>query len=346
MNQKQIAELEEVRRATKKVATANRTLAILLLVKDAAMSLSLYSVDHARRLKYAYLKDGVAALEDKRVNNRERVLTHTERNEIVAILQTKQPKDVIEGCNEEYWSTYRLGEYIHDHTGKRYRSKTSEYLLFKEAKLTFHLPGKSYEKADPIRTADWKKKQMHGHSKLMRAWRDESTVIFCEDEMVLTSATTTQKIWLPRGDYPPIVETNGTKKRQSFYGFYNLKDGSQTAFVTDRQNMYVTVEVLNKLRKLYPANKLLILWDNCGWHRGSKVTDWIKQDGNTDTLHFPPYTPDLNPQEHVWKAGRKAVSHNQYISNVKETAEQFRQHIASRTFDYELCGLRPKTIVD
>lgn len=345
MNQKQIDELEKLRRSTKQAATAHRALAILLLVRDGDMSLSVYSVDHARRLKYAYLKSGIAALEDKRINNRERVLTSAERKAVIEVLQTKQPKDVFSGCKEEYWSTYRLGEYIHEQTGKHYKSKTSEYLLFKEAKLTFHLPGRSYEKADAARMAAWKNTQTHGRSKLMRAWHDSNTIILCEDEMVLTSATTTQKVWLARGEYPPVVDTNGTRKRQSFYGFYNLKDGTQTAFVTDWQNMYVTVEVLEKLRKIYPAKKLLLIWDNCGWHRGSKVTAWIEQDGSTDTLYFPPYTPELNPQEHVWKAGRKAITHNQYVTNITKFAEQFKQHIMSRTFDYELCGLRPQTVL-
>lgn len=345
MNQKQIAELETLRRTIKQAATAHRALAILLLVKAADMSLSVYSSEHARRLKYAFLKGGVAALEDKRVNNRERVLTRAERDDVIAVLQAKQPRDVIDGCDEEYWSTYRLGEYIHDTTGKRYKSKTSEYLLFREAKLTFHLPGKSYEKADPARMAAWKKKQTHGRSQLMRAWHDDDNVILCEDEMVLTSATTTQKVWLQRGSYPPVVDTNGTRKRKSFYGFYNLKDGTQTTFITDWQNMHITVEVLQKLRKIYPTQKLLLIWDNCGWHRGSKVTEWIKQDKNTSTLYFPPYTPELNPQEHIWKAGRKATTHNQHITNLQNAAGQFLEHITNRTFSYELCGLRPKPCV-
>ena len=34
--------------------------------------------------------------------------------------------------------------------------------------------------------------------------------------MVLTNATTLQKIWLPKGEYPPVLEINTTKKRQSF----------------------------------------------------------------------------------------------------------------------------------
>ena len=304
------------------------------------MSLSVYSVDHARRLKYAYLKGGIAALEDKRINYRDRVLTKTEREMVIRALQTKQPTDVISGCTVEHWTTGLLGLYISEQFGKRYKSKTSERLLFREAKLTWHCPGRVYEKADQPAREAWAKQQSDGRSRLMGAWRNPDTVILCEDEMVLTSATTIQKIWLPKGAYPPVTETNTTKKRKSFYGFLNLKTGQEHAFITDWQNMYVTVEVLTKLRQVYPTEQLLIVWDNAGWHRGSEVQKWIRKDKRTKTLHFPPYTPDLNPQEHVWKAGRKAVTHNQFIQRIEETAARFKAHIETQHFSYELLGLR------
>lgn len=27
-------------------------------------------------------------------------------------------------------------------------------------------------------------------------------------------------------------------------------------------------------------------------------------------MYFPSYSPDMNPQEHVWKRGREACTHN------------------------------------
>lgn len=111
--------------------------------------------------------------------------------------------------------------------------------------------------------------------------------------------------------------------------------------MTDKQNMGITAEVLASVRKPYPNDKLVIIWDNCGWHRGSKVTEWIEAGSDTEPIHFPPYTPELNPQEHVWKAGRKAVTHNHFIGErLEEIAEQFKGYLKSRHFSYELLGLR------
>jgi hypothetical protein len=336
---KQIAGLQTFRQTTKDAAAANRALAVLLLVQNGDLSYALYSIDHIRRLKYAYLRRGTAALLDHRRSNRERVLTKPERGQVIAALQTKQPRDVIPGCADERWSTYWLGQYILSCTGKQYKSKTSQYLLFQEARLSFHLPGRRSEKADRTAADAWVAKQTDGRSRLLRAWKDPGTVILCEDEMVLTSGTTRQKVWLPVGAYPPVIETNRTRQRKSVYGFLDLKAGTEHAYQTDWQNMFITVEVLGRLRQQYPTQSLLLVWDNCGWHKGSAVMQWVKRDKRTKLLFFPAYAPELNPQEHVWKAGRKAVTHNRHIADIEHVTSEFVAHITSRQFGYELCGL-------
>jgi transposase len=325
-------------------SAAKRAMAVLLLEADSDVTLTGYTAKHAERLRRDFKRSGTAVFEDKRKSNRERVLTRAERTDVIAALQGKQPKDVIDSCGDEHWSTYWLGRYIETLTGKQYKSKTSHHLLFREAKLSFHLPGRRYEKADAEKTDAWVKRQSDGRSRLMRAWNDSETVVFCEDEMVLTSGTTLQKVWLPQGQYPPVIETNSTRKRKSFYGFLNLKTGKEHTFVTDWQNMYITVEVLNQLRQAYPTQQLLIVWDNCGWHRGSEVMKWVRRDKHTKLLFFPAYAPELNPQEHVWKTGRKAVTHNKYITDIEQAAKDFATHTTNRTFSYGLCGLRPHPV--
>lgn len=326
-------------------AEVRRVLAVLYIDAEAdeqtLQSFTQLSRRQAFAIRKSYLETGTEALRDKRLSNRDRVLTKAERDRVVTTLRSRRPKDVIASCGDEHWSTYWLGRYIHETFGKQYRSKTSHHLLFREAKLSFHLPGKRYEKTDEEAAKAWVKQQSDGRSRLQRAWKDAGTVVLCADEMVLTSSTTLQKVWLPRGEYPPVIETNSTRKRKSIYGFLNLKTGEQHAFTTDWQNMYVTVEVLERLRHIYPTEQLLIVWDNCGWHRGSKVMEWVRKDKRTRLLYLPPYTPELNPQEHVWKAGRKATTHNKHITDITQAADDFKTYITGRTFSYGLCGLRP-----
>ena len=53
-------------------------------------------------------------------------------------------------------------------------------------------------------------------------------------------------------------------------------------------------------------------------------------------MAFPRATPELNPQEHVWKATRQTVSHNHDQRRLPFLAERFAAHFTGRTFQYSL----------
>ena len=50
------------------------------------------------------------------------------------------------------------------------------------------------------------------------------------------------------------------------------------------------------------------------------------------TIRYPVAAPDLNPQEHVWKATRKAISHNHTIQKLPDLADRFERHLTTNTF--------------
>ena len=337
INQKE--QLQQFINHTKEGDATRRALAVSLLNAHLDTTMAGYTKKHAQRLRRIFCVQGEDAFKDKRRSNRDRVLTRKERNKVIAGVSSKRPKDLITGSNDENWSTYWLGEYIHSLTGKRYKSKTSSYLIFKEAKLTWHKPGKVYDKADSAKQELWRKETA---PVLQDNWSNPNTIIFCVDEMVLSIQTTLQKVWLPQGEYPPVIETTGTRKNKSFYGFLNLKTGQEHTFVTEYQNMYITKDQLTKVREMYPDKHFLFIWDNAGWHKGSQVTRWIEEDKNAECIYFPPYSPNMNPQEHVWKAGRQAITHNKQIIDIKETAEEFKTYLESHQFPYELLGFKAR----
>ena len=105
--------------------------------------------------------------------------------------------------------------------------------------------------------------------------------------------------------------------------------------------MYETVKILKKVRKVYPKKKILLLWDGAGWHRGSKTQEFIKKDQKIKTIYFPKYTPEENPQEHVWKSGRDQVTHNRFIENIDTTTDEFIKYLNKTNFPYSLLGFSP-----
>lgn len=85
-------------------------------------------------------------------------------------------------------------------------------------------------------------------------------------------------------------------------------------------------------------SKSIILWDGPGSHRGKEVSGFVKDDGRIELVYFPPYTPELNPQEHIWKEGRKEVTNNQFIPDVEKVAVDFVNYLNNKSFPYSLLG--------
>lgn len=336
LSEKEIEELTNFIRLTADTSETRRSQAVILLNQEMAIEniTTLTCLKRRQIFQYRsnYLKEGIKGLENKRKGKIKTLLTRLQREEILGYLNTTMPKD--HEYESDYWSTGILGNLIKEKYGVVYKTKKPCYLLFKEAKFSFHKPGQVYEKRDEAKVKAWKEELS---PRIENDFKDSNTIILCEDEMVLSSTTTFQKIWLKKGEYPKI-EVSNTKKNKSIYGFLNIKTGKQHAFIKDWQNMYITVDVLKEIRKIYPKQKLVIFWDGAGWHRGSKVQDFIKEDGLIETIYFPPYSPEENPQEHVWKAGRSAVTHNQFIQSIDQSSIDFVTYINQETFYYKLIG--------
>lgn len=340
LNKFQVNQLSEIITNTDStVLEVRRVQAVLLINKEVKGEelerLTGYNEKHAYRLRQRYCKDGIQAIIDKRKPKPRELLTRRERKEILKTLQHKTPNEIDSYYNSDYWSTGILGEYIKRTYNVEYKSKTSYYLIFRRAKFTYHKPGKVYEKRNEEVVKRWREETK---PLLEKAFAEESTVILAEDEMILSTQTTFQKIWLPQGEYPRI-EVSNTKKNRSVYGFLNLKTHEEHAFKTERQNMYITTSILQKIRSIYPHQHILLLWDGAGWHRGSEVQKWIKSDRNIHTHYFPSYSPEENPEEHVWKAGRSHVIHNHFIKNIDDATNAFVTYLNTTKFPYKILGL-------
>jgi transposase len=327
----------------KTAAEVKRAQAILLIDSGGEVQAIEHITGYGRsqifEIRKRYLQEGVTAIEDKRAGTPKELLTTKERDEIVATIKTKRPKDLgTYWKNYDQWTTSILGDWIERTYKAKYKSKTSHYLLFRKAEFTYHKPGRVYHEHDEAAVAEWKKAVKPRLKKLLT---EKDTVVLAADEMILTTATTIQKIWLPKGEYPKIECSTGGRKRRNVYGFLNVKSGTEHAFKTEKQNMHVTREILEKMRMLYPDQQIILFWDNAGWHKGSVVQEFIKQDTKINVIHFPAYAPEENPQEHVWKSGRGAVTHNRFIDDIDKATDELIAYFNQTRFPYKLLGFSP-----
>ena len=59
---------------------------------------------------------------------------------------------------------------------------------------------------------------------------------------------------------------------------------------------------------------MIVIVDNARWHHACKLEPWLREHHDKIRLDFlPPYSPELNTIERVWKLTRMLCTHNQYF---------------------------------
>ena len=175
------------------------------------------------------------------------------------------------------------------------------------------------------------------------------TVILAEDEAGLYLQATTTSVWYPVGQ-TPVVRVVPGREKVCFYGTLNLLTGQEVAMQSPLMNSEVTAQHLYQILRTFPDDPILLLWDRAHWHRGATVEQVLKDNPRLEVMFFPVASPNLNPQEQVWKATRTAVSHNHGEPHLPELAAHFEDHLNSTTFPcsfldfYGFTAVRPMFI--
>jgi transposase len=142
---------------------------------------------------------------------------------------------------------------------------------------------------------------------------------------------TTSFAWSVIGE-TPIVRADPGRKQTHFYGAVNLSSGKEIVLRSDIMCSEISAQFLAVLLEATPNVPVVVFWDRAPWHRGEEVAKIVKDNPRLEMMFFPPASPDLNPQEHVWKAARKAISHNHTITTLPALAGRFEEFLSKTSF--------------
>lgn len=149
-----------------------------------------------------------------------------------------------------------------------------------------------------------------------------------------TMATKITHGWIKKGQ-DKLIATTASRTRVNVIGAIELNTLQVTHSMVDTVNAQTVGEVFQKLKLRYPdAEKIHVVLDRAGYHRSQALKD-LAESLNIELHYLPPYSPNLNPIERLWKVLNETTRNNV----VFESAKQFRQAIAD-FFDKTLPSIR------
>ncbi len=160
-------------------------------------------------------------------------------------------------------------------------------------------------------------------------------MFLAEDEASLYLQASLMRVFAPVG-HTPVIKVATTRDSAHFYGALNLATGEEVVLRAALMNAQTAVLFLCCLLQAYPNRNILLFWDRAPWHKGDLLRSFLETNPRLEIVCFPPGCPELNPQEHVWKAVREAVSHNHQCAKLAELADAFEQYLTQTRFPCSL----------
>lgn len=122
--------------------------------------------------------------------------------------------------------------------------------------------------------------------------------------------------WIKRGETRKI-KTNSGRQRLNLHGAINIETLEMTVIESNSINSESTVELLETISQKYPlSSKIHIVLDNASYHYSKVVKAYLESDKRLNLVFLPPYSPELNYIERVWKYFKKNVLYNKYYENL------------------------------
>ena len=137
-------------------------------------------------------------------------------------------------------------------------------------------------------------------------------------------------MWIPPENKDPIVLHHPTRRSVGYFGAVRVRDGKFFfRRETDKFNAVTFWAFLRELRPICCAGdrRVVLIADNAKYHHAKLHKDWRQDCKDSFSLEFlPPYSPQLNPIERLWKLVRRLCLHNRYFPELEMIVQSVERH--------------------
>jgi len=148
--------------------------------------------------------------------------------------------------------------------------------------------------------------------------------------------------WIKKGECKTL-QTTGKQKRLHLVGALNLKDMNVMVREYDTIDTDAIIRFFTDLESTKTLGEIHIILDNAAAHKNSKLAEYLKR--SRIRLHYlPPYSPNLNPIERLWKIFRETTLYNRYFDTCWDFFAAVREFFADKV--HKMRGFLKRRIND
>lgn len=144
------------------------------------------------------------------------------------------------------------------------------------------------------------------------------------DEVHFQLYGSTCRMWIPPEVKDPILLHHPTRESTGYFGAVRLRDGK---FAFQREDDSFNGETFFSFLKhvhrisTRAGRKVVFVLDNARYHHAKLHRAWREEHAEEFMIEYlPPYSPELNMIERMWKLTRRRCLHNQYFPSLEVVA--------------------------
>jgi transposase len=260
-----------------------------------------------RRYYTIFIEEGKTVLLDLNYSGKASRLSQDQVDQLKLYIEENMPSDSLQVAN-----------YVKENFGVEYSISAIISILhklgfvYKKPKL---IPGK----ADP--TAQ---KEFLNELEKLESELDEIDEVIYMDGVHPQHNSKPAYGWFKKGVEVPLKANSG-RERININGALNADSLEVTINIDDAVNAQSTVELFRKLEEKYSnANCIVVICDNARYYRSKIVKEYVKN-SRIELKFLPPYAPNLNLIERLWRFMNKKIRNNKYY----ETFQEFRSTVCN-----------------
>lgn len=158
---------------------------------------------------------------------------------------------------------------------------------------------------------------------------DPNVELWFEDEAHIGRNTTVTRMWAPCGEQPKLLSA-ATRQKVGILGVVNPASGELFGNFAHPFNGETFKGFVKSFldKKADNNKKVVMILDNASWHKKATREIECEYAGKFEALYLPPYSPDLNPIERVWRLLRRKCTHNKYFDSIVTLQNVLQEFLA------------------
>lgn len=139
---------------------------------------------------------------------------------------------------------------------------------------------------------------------------------------------TPRRCWAPRR-MRPIVGARLERKYLYAFSAVSPHDGVMDSLVLPWVNAQTMSMFLTEVAQRHADEFVFMVMDQAGWH----IAGELAVPPNMRLMFLPPYSPELNPAEHLWEALREECFANQVFSDLDHVEQALTKGLVALEAD-------------